>query len=251
MDKKKLSEVDKSEVLSALPEDIRRIQVTTEEGEVKFRKIDEVRWEDTINFNKRGQPIVMRGESGRPKSDDKEPIPSFGEVPKDPTVYVPVTRTFKPSVSKPTPTPSTKIQSTIDLSDDKILGIVRQAPESVDVLHHVMQGLAEEAAAMAYQRTLLQNQGKNTSNVSAKRVTALRAVGDTWLKRKEQIGSAGVDLNSPSFKRVFSFVMDTFRSSLMVSGIRPEQIEVIFAKLATKLDDDWMKEAQKRIDGDD
>ena len=71
------------------------------------------------------------------------------------------------------------------------------------------------------------------------------------LKRKEQIGTQGVDLNSLAFKRVFAFIMETFRGSLLASSIRPEQVEVVFAKLANRMDDDWMKEAQKKVEGDD
>ena len=120
-----------------------------------------------------------------------------------------------------------------------------------DVLHSVMMGLAEEAAAMAQARVSLEAQGKNTSNVSAKRVTALRAIGDTWMKRKEQLGGQSLDLEGVAFKRVFGFTMETFRKALAQSMIRPEQIEVIFAKLAKLMDEDWIKEAKKRADGDE
>ena len=262
-------EIDKQAVLQALPPDVSRIQVVDTDGNTKFRLLDEVRWDDVLQFNKHGQPIVMRGKLGRPKDDDRTPIPTVLEEPKDPKVYVPFTPSPQKGKAKPVfvkrapkpkaqgnpqvPVVSTpKVQATQPTPPSSgVLDTIKQDPESVDVLYHVMQGLAEEAEAMAHARGLLEQQGKNTSNVSAKRVSALRAVGDTWLKRKEQIGTQGVDLNSPSFKRVFAFIMDTFRSALMLSGTRPEQIEVVFAKLSSKLDDDWMKEAQKKIDGEE
>jgi len=37
----------------------------------------------------------------------------------------------------------------------------------------------------------------------------------------------------------------------LASGTRAEQIEVVFSKLAARINDDWMKEAQKKIDGED
>jgi hypothetical protein len=259
-------EIDKQAVLAALPSDVSRIQVKDTEDKIRFRLLDEVRWDDELQFNKHGQPIVMRGSLGRPKDDSRSPIPTVLEEEKDPNVFVPIVKSkgkksfiknkaptaptqptiqtpvaVVPATSIPQPTPATS----------GVLGTIKEDPESVDVLYHVMQGLAEEAEAMAHARLLLESQGKNASNVSAKRVSALRAVGDTWLKRKEQIGSKGVDLNSLAFKRVFTFIMDTFRVSLMVSGVRAEQIEVIFAKLAAKIDDDWMKEAQKKVEGEE
>lgn len=264
-------EIDKQAVLDALPSDVSRIQVKDTDGKIRFRLLDEVRWDDQLQFNKTGHPIVMRGSMGRPKEDDREPIPNVLNAVKDPEVYVPYNpskkgkkkTTFIKTTPKTTSvaqqvvpqvpvatTPQTTIpQPTPPTSG--VLDTIKEDPESVDVLYHVMQGLAEEAEAMAHARIQLASQGKNTSNVSAKRVSALRAVGDTWLKRKEQIGSQGVDLNSSAFKRVFTFIMDTFRNSLMVSGVRAEQIEVIFAKLASKIDDDWMKEAQKKVEGEE
>lgn len=264
--------IDKEAVLQALPKDVSRIQVMDTDGNIKFRLLDEVRWDDELQFNKVGQPIVMRGSLGRPKADDRDPIPNVLNAQKDPKIYVPFSRNGKPKptfIKQPTPkvvqqapqqptqpqvpvasVPPTSVPQPTPASSG-VLDTIKQDPESVDVLYHVMQGLAEEAEAMGHARQMLEQQGKNTSNVSAKRVSALRAVGDTWLKRKEQIGTQGVDLNSPSFKRVFTFIMDTFRDSMLASGTRAEQIEVVFSKLAARINDDWMKEAQKKIDGED
>ena len=255
-------EIDKQAVLAALPSDVSRIQVKDTEDKIRFRLLNEVRWDDELQFNKHGQPIVMRGSLGRPKDDSRSPIPTVLEEEKDPNVFVPLVKSKKKKSfirnKKPQPTvqppvavvPATTVPQPTPATSG-VLGTIKEDPESVDVLYHVMQGLAEEAEAMAHARVLLESQGKNASNVSAKRVSALRAVGDTWLKRKEQIGSQGVDLNSLAFERVFTFIMDTFRVSLMVSGVRAEQIEVIFAKLAAKIDDDWMKEAQKKVEGEE
>ena len=145
-------------------------------------------------------------------------------------------------------TAQTPQPTALNYQNDEVMTQVRNDPESLDVLHSVMMGLAEEAAAMAQARVSLEAQGKNTSNVSAKRVTALRAIGDTWMKRKEQLGGQSLDLEGVAFKRVFGFTMETFRKFSPVD-IRPEQIEVIFAKLAKLLDEDWIKEMKKRADG--
>lgn len=234
-------DVDKQKILEALPLEISRVCVTTEDGEVRYRKVEEVEHTDVLMFNKNSQPVVMRGKAGRPSQNPKLALPSI----QDTTKFVPVPNRFSSTVS---PTVTTQNITTID---DPMVLTVSEDPESLDVLHTVMMGLAEESAAMAQARKMLEAQGKNTSNVSAKRVTALRAIGDTWMKRKEQLGSVGLDLDSTAFKRVFGFIMETFRTSLIQSNIRPEQVEVIFAKLAKKMDEEWMKEAKKRVEGDE
>lgn len=235
-------DVDKQKILEALPLEISRICVTTKDGDTRYRKVEEVEHTDILMFNKNNQPVVMRGKAGRPSQNPKLALPTV----QDTTKFVPVPNRFSSTIStNPTTTQN------ITTIDDPMVVTVREDPESLDVLHTVMMGLAEESAAMAVARKMLESQGKNTSNVSAKRVSALRAIGDTWIKRKEQIGSSGLDLDSTAFKRVFGFIMETFRTSLIQSNIRPEQVEVIFAKLAKKMDDDWMKEAKKRVEGDE
>jgi hypothetical protein len=238
-------DVNKQEILEALPLEVNRIAVTTKEGDVKYRKIEEVELDDVLMFNKNDQPVVMRGKTGRPSDLPSLELPSL----QDTSNYVPVPNRIqkkKDLVQSATPQPTA-----LNYQNDEVMTQVRNDPESLDVLHSVMMGLAEEAAAMAQARVSLESQGKNTSNVSAKRVTALRAIGDTWMKRKEQLGGKGIDLDGLAFKRVFGFIMETFRKSLTQASIRPEQIEVIFAKLANMMGDDWVTEAKKRADGDD
>jgi len=83
--------------------------------------------------------------------------------------------------------------------------------------------------------------------VSVRRIGALKAIGDSWLKRKDQIAAQGVDMDSPAFKRLFTFIMETFKDALTSAGERPEMIETVFAGLSKKLDSDWQREAVKRM----
>lgn len=237
--------VDKQEILEALPLEVSRVAVTTKDGNTKYRKVEEVEHDDILMFNNKNQPVVMRGKSGRPSDLPSLDLPTV----QDTSMFVPVPQRIqkqKNLVQGATPQPTG-----LNYQNDEVMSQVRNDPESLDVLHSVMMGLAEEAAAMAQARVSLEAQGKNTSNVSAKRVTALRAIGDTWMKRKEQMGGQSLDLEGVAFKRVFGYTMETFRKALSQAMIRPEQIEVIFAKLAKLMDEDWVKEAKKRADGDD
>lgn len=238
-------DVNKQEILEALPLEVGRVGVTTAEGEIKYRKVTEVHHDDVLMFNSKNQPVVMRGKAGRPSDLPSLDLPTS----QDTSNFVPVPQRLakiKAVAQAQTPQPTA-----LNYQNDEVMSQVRNDPESLDVLHSVMMGLAEEAAAMAQARVSLEAQGKNTSNVSAKRVTALRAIGDTWMKRKEQLGGQSIDLEGVAFKRVFGYTMETFRKALSQAMIRPEQIEVIFAKLAKLMDDDWVKEAKKRADGEE
>ena len=81
-----------------------------------------------------------------------------------------------------------------------------------------------------------------------RRVNALRAVGDTWLKKKEIMSSKSIDLDSKAFNKVFGHIAETFRKACDEAGVRPELAESIFAVFGTMVDDpDWMIDAKKAM----
>jgi hypothetical protein len=219
--KRKLTPKDRAAVLAGLPPEVTRIQVIDDQGKQRFRKRDELADADTIVFNADGDPVVMTGAPGRPSKTELQPInDAVAEVMK---------------------------QRKQALGDDDLLEIVKANPESAAVLDFVMVGIAEEAAALGFERNEMERRGQPTSQVSVRRIGALKAIGDSWLKRKDQISAQGVDMDSPAFKRLFTYIMETFKDTLASAGERPEMIETVFAGLSKRLDADWQREAVKRM----
>jgi hypothetical protein len=162
------------------------------------------------------------------------------------------------SVANTTPPTSNAVISAIktrkkDLLDkDEIFKTTKSKPESSDVLTKVIQGLAEESASLHFERTEAERKGEKTSQISMRRVQALKAVGDTWLKKKEVLGSKGVDLESPSFKIVFTHIAETFRKACDIAGVRPEMSESVFAEFGRLVDDvDWVADAKAKMEKGD
>jgi hypothetical protein len=219
--KRKLTPKDRETLLAELAPEVTRIQVIDEQGKQRFRKRDEIADSDTLVFNSSGDLVVMNGSPGRPQKTELQPInEAVGEVMK---------------------------QRRASMNDDDLLEVVKANPESAAVLDFVMVGIAEEAAALGFERQEMERRGQPTSQVSVRRIGALKAIGDSWLKRKDQIAAQGVDMDSPAFKRLFSFIMETFKDALASAGERPEMIETVFAGLSKKLDSDWQREAVKRM----
>lgn len=219
--KRKLTPKDRATLVAELPPEVTRIQVIDDQGKQRFRKRDELADSDTIVFNADGDPVVMNGAPGRPAKTELQPInEAVAEVMK---------------------------QRRQAMNDDDLLEVVRANPESAAVLDFVMVGIAEEAAALGFERGEMERRGQPTSRVSVRRIGALKAIGDSWLKRKDQIAAQGVDMDSPAFKRLFAYIMETFKESLASAGERPEMIETVFAGLSKRLDADWQREAVKRM----
>jgi hypothetical protein len=213
--------MDRAEIIAGLSPEVTRIQVIDDQGKQRFRKKEELADSDTIVFNSDGKPVTMAGSPGRPMKVELPPInDAVAEVMK------------------------LRRQA---LSNDDLLEVVKANPESAFVLDYVMLGIAEEAAALGFERTEMERRGQPTSQVSVRRIGALKAIGDSWLKRKDQIASQGVDMDSPAFKRLFGYIMETFKESLVAAGERPEMIETVFAGLSKRLDADWQREAVKRM----
>ena len=222
MPKRPVDKVRRDKLLAKVPDGATRIQVKTEMGHIKYKDIADLADKDEIQVKKDGTPIVMMTKPGRKK-----------DVTLDPA----------------TPEVAEKIRRKNEIIDtDSILEVARENPESPDVLQQILLALGEEAASIGFERQEAERQGQETSLISNRRISALKAIGDTWLKRKEQISARGVDMQSPAFKVLFEFIMGTFRGALEDAGLAGEMVETVFSKLASSLNDEsWEAEAKRRM----
>jgi hypothetical protein len=213
----------RQEIIDAIPTGAKRIKVRTPTGKVKFKPLDQVGKEDVILTKKDGvTPYTMMTEPGRPRKPDLSPA----------NLVVAEILANKEKA----------------MSEDTVLNTARHNPESADVLHQVMVGLADESASIAFERREAERKGEPTSQLSVRRVNALKSVADTWLRRKEQLSSNIVDMDSPGFQTLFKFIMETFKDALEQAEIHPEMIKVIFARFSKRIDsEEWRTEAKGRM----
>jgi hypothetical protein len=137
------------------------------------------------------------------------------------------------------------------IKSDKVLGETVSNPDSENVLTQVLVGLAEESASLAFEREEAERRGEKTSQISVRRVSALRTLGDTWLKKKDIMSSKSIDLESKAFKKLFGHIAETFRKACDEAGVRPELAESVFATFGSLVDDpEWMTDAKKAMEKD-
>jgi hypothetical protein len=212
---------ERAVLLSRLPEGATRVKVENEIGKTCYKEIDNLADTDKILTKDDGTPIVMFASPGRKRHVVLEPVNStVKEILKRKEAFV---------------------------QKDPLCQITHQDPESPDVLQHVMVGISEEAASIAFERQEAERQGKDTATLSQRRIQAMRAVGEAWLKRKEQVSARGIDLDSPAFESVFAYTMETFKEAMTSAKARPEMIETVFAKFAQMINDEWKAEAKTRM----
>jgi len=225
MGRKSKHQTERERLMAMVPKDAVTIQVRDEFGHIKYRDRPDLADNDEIQVNKKGDPIVTMAKLGRRLND--------GVVELEP-VNDAVAELMKQK------------QETMDR--DPIIETAKKAPESTDLLHYVMMALAEEAASIGFERQEAERQGLETSNISTRRINALKTVVDTWLKRKDQVTTKDVDLKSLSAKALFEYIFEMFRDAMETSGIVPEMTETIFSKVAKTLDSDQFEnEAKNRM----
>lgn len=209
----------------AVPDGALRVRVVDEKGAIAWRPIDKVLSTDTIDLTDKGQPQWMFNPVGRPSK--KKQIESLPPV---------------------TPVVGQLIEiKEAHIRTDPVILAAEATPESPDVLNQVMLAIAEESASLRFERLEAERTGQETSHLSMRRVAALKAIGDTWIKRKEQIQNREIDMESPSFQELFRFISETFARAMQAAGVRQEQADTVFAKFASLLDDEWKKEAKNRM----
>lgn len=218
------STVDKqkrADLLAKVPPSATRVRVTTAKGETKFKAIEDLADDDSIDLKRNGVPIVMKGKPGKPTA----------------IVAGPANAVVAAALQRKQAT----------LGSDEILTRIKANPESADLLTAIITGLGEEAASLKFEREEAAREGKDTSGLSSKRVQALRATAETWLKRMDQITARSIDLESPGFTTLFKFIMETLREAMNAARLRPEQVEAVFAKFSSMVDEEWKNEAKARM----
>ena len=223
-----------------IPQGATRVQVEDEYGKLIWRKPSEVLDTDTIRINfKTGEPYAMFGKPGQPSSNNAN------------VKQTPVNTPYKVPSNAQSNINQLQQRKQTKLNKDAVFETTKKNADSSDVLTHVLVGLAEESASLAFEREEAERRGESTSQISLRRVNALRAVGDTWIKKKELMSSKSIDLDSKAFRKVFGHIAETFRKACDEAGVRPELAESVFATFGRMVDDpEWILDAKKAIESD-
>ena len=222
----------REQLLALIPGEATRVKVHDEKTHERWRDIEGGDFSAILPSDKilivSGKPVTMKKKPGRRK---KAPAPKA-----------------PPPVSQTVATLQAAKAAFFD--SDPLLRQIDSGVESEDILHLVMRGFAQEAASLNFERIEAERNGKETSQLSIRRINALKALGETWIKRKEQLSGNTIDMESSAFVLLFGFMLETFRESMLQGNVPRDQAETVFARLSDRMDDDtWEQEARNRMKG--
>lgn len=103
--------------------------------------------------------------------------------------------------------------------------------DPLDMISVLKTEVAKEAAALHFQRIENEKFGKDTAQVSTRRIDALKKIADIELEIKK-IGGANIDVRSEKMTRIFKFFIDTVKA-ILEENLKEEQIDLVFNRLET------------------
>lgn len=130
------------------------------------------------------------------------------------------------------------------IDTDPIVTSIQGNRESTERLQKLQLEIAREAASLHFSRIDIEKYGKDSTQVSSRRIAALKDVASIELEIKK-IGQAAIDLKGERFQKVFGFLIDSLKEAAS-EVFDSEQVDMLFNRLLTKLDG-WEDRAQDLV----
>jgi len=109
-----------------------------------------------------------------------------------------------------------------------------------DFLNLLIREIVEELSHQKYERKVAARNGKSTTNHSVARIASLRTLVDIVNKKQDSDRTERLDLSSARFQVVLRLWMEFVHTSMVKSGIRDKDIDIVFAQMKADMVD-WEK----------
>jgi len=218
-----------------------RVMVVDASGSKKWKKPGQILADDKIVLKNNGEPLMMESEPGRPQKDGEN-----AEDLVDGDIDVDDDKGGENVIGQLIADRNKRRERYI--KRDKLVKVTKKTPDSPDVADLVLQELAEESAAQKFEREEHEREGKDISEVSARRTRILDKIIETWFKRQERLKEVGVvDLNSPAMQIFFTCFIETLDDVMGDLGFKAEEKQTLMNKLSGRIDDEWKVLVRKRM----
>ena len=202
-----------------------RVHVVTAGGAKEWHSPDKLPEGCQVLLKDGGIPITMKQAPGRPKKTEEEKDTIFGELIAE-----------------------KKKRRKQFLKADQLLRKAKNEPDSSDFMDLIMQELAKESASLGFEIEEHQNEGKEVSQISGRRVRVLEKLGDAWLRRQERLKSVGIiDLDTPAIAELLVAYTETLVDVMTALKFEEESMQVLINKFSVRINEEWKSGARKRM----
>lgn len=117
---------------------------------------------------------------------------------------------------------------------DPVVTAAKECADSVDFLRGIKLEIAREAAALRFQRVQNEQLGRDTAQISTRRIEALNKVASIEFDIKK-LGADMIDLRGERFQRVFKLWFEMVANAAK-NIMQPEQFDLFLNQLETTFD---------------
>lgn len=118
--------------------------------------------------------------------------------------------------------------------------------DDIAAINELILEIGKEAAALETRRIWEQEQTRDHSQTSSRRVSALAKMGDLLLAKRKSVLTEGLDTNSPGVKILVQYVLEQVKGTIEELGLPQEVLEQIMTRLPEKMTD-WQSQVDKRV----
>ena len=117
--------------------------------------------------------------------------------------------------------------------DNDPVVVYARGRDPIALLQTLKSEVAKEAAALAYQRIENEKMGKDISQVSSRRIDAIKKIADIEMEMRK-IGFDQIDVHGEKFQKIFKLWIETI-SGIASETLTPEQADLFFNRLETEM----------------
>ena len=120
------------------------------------------------------------------------------------------------------------------IDEDAVVQATIKNTDPLSMLKLIKTAVARESAALHFQRIENENHGRDTAQISTRRIDSLKKIADIELELKK-LGADVIDVHSDKFQLVFKFWIETIRE-IASETMTSEQIDLFFNRLSTAME---------------
>jgi hypothetical protein len=103
--------------------------------------------------------------------------------------------------------------------------------DQVKAMDTLLHEIGEEISHLKWERRKAAKEGKNTAQFTVARITSLKSLAETLIRRKEAAMAENLDLKSPRLQKIFRVWMKFFYEAMEKSEVPSEVINVVFQQM--------------------
>jgi hypothetical protein len=130
------------------------------------------------------------------------------------------------------------------IASDPLVKKITDKGEPLEILYLIKKEVAAEAASLNFERLEVSKRGKDTGQVSTRRIEALKKIADIELKIKE-LDSESVNLSSERMQKLFTLWVETMQQ-IAQETLPQEVMNLFFNRFATAMEG-WEERATNAL----